>query len=162
MSEIRIFVESHKGVGADQNLINGIINHFSYSNPANNLRFEGLGGKDIDKFRKSIPLFIKNNEDGKNLIIIDADDYALAARRGEITDLLHTENINAEIFFFPNDADPGELEDLLIKIIPDTNSRYLDCLHEFDVCIDEPHSEPSLKDKLHIYCCSLLEHKEQD
>jgi hypothetical protein len=69
MSEIRIFVESHKGEkpGADEKLIDGILSHFHYLPPANSFRFEGLGGKDIANFRRSIPQFIKSSEEGKNL-----------------------------------------------------------------------------------------------
>jgi hypothetical protein len=87
----------------------------------------------------------------------------LNQRRREIISVLQPENINAKIFFFPNDRDPGELETLLLKLIPVANRYYFTCFNAFDDCIDNNiHSKTSLKDRFHAYCCSLLEEREHN
>lgn len=163
MSEVRIFIESKLAngkSGADENFIRGLLQKRNI--PSNfSLRFEGLDGKDMDKFQKTLPLFIDNDSEGKNLIIIDSDQDNIAQKRTEISQFLIDNNITAQIFFFPNDNAIGELEDLLLGCIPQTREEYINCFSAFENCARESGQRPpDKKDKLHIYCSSFLTNDE--
>jgi hypothetical protein len=68
-----------------------------------------------------------------------------------------------EIFLFPNNKDDGALEDLLEKIILQTNKPIFDCWDKFEDCLQEQASEkigkgltvPAKKSKIYVYLESL-------
>lgn len=165
MAAYKVVIETkiQKGKsGADQNFMEGLIaknigNQFS-------IEFEGLGGKDDDKFISVADRLFKQNEDGINIIVIDADNDDLNTRKSHIQGLLSSKNVDAAIFFFPDDVNPGELETLLHKTIDTEKLKYFDCLDKLDDCvkpISSNHIAPDLKTKLHLYTCSCLKANEQ-
>ncbi len=107
---------------------------------------------------------IKNtdNED-TNLLIFDADsDYK--KRYGEINDWKNKDNLEFEIFLWPNNSDSGDLETILEKIINLNNSAIFDCWDDYENCLKTktingrniPLTTPASKTKIYGYLESLL------
>jgi hypothetical protein len=160
MKEVKIFVEG----SSDKNFLIGLFKNIPIEVNDVVLTIEPLGGKDDANFKLKFPIFLTKEMDGINLVIIDSDDNAIAERKDHINQLLNSQNLEAQIFFFPNNADQGELENLLLKIIPEKFYSYWNCFETFDDCVNatKTNNSPSIKDKLHIYCCSLLNDDEVD
>jgi len=86
---------------------------------------------DIKKHNKHNP-----NAEYRCLIIFDADDNCEDSRTN-ITNFLKTNNLNAEIFLFPNNEDTGDLESLLERIIPlDKQDIIKICFTAYETCLE--------------------------
>lgn len=100
---------------------------------------------------------------GVNLIIFDADADC-QARRKEILDWKEANNLDFELFLFPNDNDPGVLETLLERIINPNNAPIFDCWEKYEKCLgtkeiegrSEPLTRPAIKTKIYGYLEALL------
>lgn len=100
---------------------------------------------------------------GVNLIIFDADADC-KARRKEILDWKESNNLDFELFLFPNDTDPGALENLLERIINQKNAPIFDCWEKYEICLgfiriegrSEPLTRPAIKTKIYGYLEALL------
>jgi hypothetical protein len=76
---------------------------------------------------------LKKNTDngGMNLVVFDADGDC-QSRRKELTEIKDEIKVDFDIFLFPNDSDPGALENLLEKIINPDNQCILDCWNNYE------------------------------
>jgi hypothetical protein len=100
---------------------------------------------------------------GVNLIIFDADADC-QARRKEILDWKEANNLDFELFLFPNDNDPGVLETLLERIINPNNAPIFDCWDKYEKCLGTkeiegrkvPLTRPAIKTKIYGYLEALL------
>ncbi|MDR0568060.1 MAG: hypothetical protein LBG87_02505 [Spirochaetaceae bacterium] len=108
---------------------------------------------------------MRQNSDngGVNLVIFDADkDFT--NRKREIEAWRNTYNVTFELFLFPDNQNVGALEDLLEKIIIDTNKPIFDCWNGFEICLQENASKkmdkrltlPAKKTKIYAYLEVLL------
>jgi hypothetical protein len=163
MKEIKLIVEGP----SDKKFIGDLISFMELKLDTIKVSFIELNGKDDSCFAKSLAQFLTNEEDGKNVIVIDANDDDISLRKKHISDLLARDNINAEIFFLPNNEHKGYLETLLIGTILEKNQAYFDCFQKFEECVSSnaTNNPPSIKDKAYIYTCSLLskeENKQRD
>ena len=100
---------------------------------------------------------------GTNLVIFDADkDFN--TRKQEIESWKSKYKIDFELFLLPNNQDIGALEDLLEKIIIESNHPILDCWDKFESCIQSNASQamgrsltiPAKKTKIYAYLEVLL------
>jgi len=75
----------------------------------------------------------KPSDEGKAVVVLVDANFAVEARRQEIMDV--SKLLSENVFLMPNNHDKGELEDLLLEIIPERNRRFLRCLHEYKHCL---------------------------
>ena len=99
-----------------------------------------------------------NNDEGINLVILDADDEhnlgGFEKRKAEIEAIKTELNIQFELFLFPNNNDNGDLETLLSSIINTNNKDIFDCWNGFEHCISslqKNYTIPARKTKIYAY-----------
>lgn len=161
---IRIFVE---GI-ADSKFLNDFISH--------NYKID-LGKEDIIETKgwtnilseKSDGEFIKNqmsknsDNDGTNLLIFDADKN-YSERLQEIIEWRNKNNLDFEIFLWPNNKDTGDLETVLERIINPKNKPIFECWNGYEDCLkskniigrETPLTIPAKKTKIYGYLETLL------
>lgn len=111
------------------------------------------------------------DEGARVLIIFDADeDYE--ERKLEIEEALQThtsrgitsQNSDLDIFLFPNNQLPGEIEHLLEKIALPEHKKIFDCFDGYKACLegkDESYQLPDMKVKIYCYKKALGIMKEE-
>ena len=101
---------------------------------------------------------------GINLVIFDADDDPVT-RRSELQTFAQKHGLSYEIFLFPNDHDPGAVEELLTQLINPDNQCVLDCWNHYEAELKKqiilwknPKSPttPSSKSKIYGYLEALV------
>jgi hypothetical protein len=106
----------------------------------------------------------QNTDNGvANVMIFDADDN-FAIRKAEIEKWKADENLNFELFLFPDNRNNGALEDLLEKIILEKNKPVFDCWNNYEHCLQSkkiegrgnPLTTPAKKTKIYGYLETLL------
>lgn len=117
-----------------------------------------LGGENIKN------AMLKNiDNDGINLLIFDADDD-YTKRHTEINNWKEENNLEFEIFLWPNNMDSGDLEAVLENIINPKNTPVFDCWNNYENCLrsksidgrDIPLTTPASKTKIYGYLEALL------
>ncbi len=107
---------------------------------------------------------IKNSDDGGlNLIIFDADN-SYNQRLEEINNWKERNNLEFEIFLWPNNSGTGDLETVLENIINPENSLIFDCWNNYEDCLikttikdrEQPLTTPARKTKIYGYLEALL------
>lgn len=109
---------------------------------------------------------LRHNSDdaGINLVIFDADADC-AKRRNELQEIAQNNGVSFNLFLFPNDADPGALETLLMRIINPQNQpvagcwdRYENDLKQQTVPWKTPTTPtiPSIKTRVYAYLEALV------
>ena len=65
-------------------------------------------------------------------------------------------------FFFPDNESPGDLEDLLLRIINPEHQIIIDCFQEYQGCLEnvDDYILPNKKAMIFAYCEALLPKKE--
>lgn len=118
---------------------------------------------------------------GKNLVVFDADSDKEDKKRwlNELEYELNSELLDRyknqlnmdsqarfkfEIFFFPNNHDDGELEDLILQCINQEHSHILTCFEEYKACIAsrKRYALPDNKSKIYAYCQAILGKNERN
>lgn len=153
--ELKIFVEGD----TDKRLIEDYIKHLKL-----NAEYSVIytGGK--DKIKTQIPTINRFIEQGfKILIVFDADNN-FESRVSELITLKTINNIDFDIFLFPNNKEPGNIEDLLLNIY---NSKYqdiFDCLNAYENCLKKNtnYKIPIKKGKIYGFLDAVLPEKEED
>lgn len=101
---------------------------------------------------------------GINLVIFDADDN-FEGRKNELFGWKERQNVNFELFLFPNNRVVGELEDLLEQIINPENQPVMDCWADYETALKKvslpwrggtPLTIPAKKTKIYAYLEVLL------
>jgi hypothetical protein len=108
-------------------------------------------------------MFQNSDNDGINIIIFDADkDFD--KRKSEINEWKNKQNLNFELFLWPNNKDVGDLEVTLENIITPQNKPIFDCWHSYEKCLaskkiegrEIPLTTPARKTKIYGYLEALL------
>lgn len=107
----------------------------------------------------------RNSADGGvNLVIFDADDD-FNQRRSELLAWKERNHVDFELFLFPNNANIGELEDLLGQIIHTENRPVMDCWDKYEQALEkidlpwrngEPLTLPAKKTRIYAYLEALV------
>ena len=128
-------------------------------------------GKDKLKKSSSINRIQSMTDDGGiNLVIFDADDD-FTIRLNEINEWKKENNLEFELFLFPNNKSSGELEDLLENIINLNNKEIFECWDNYErelKSIDipgrtpTPLTTPAKKTKIYGYLEALLSESSKD
>lgn len=72
---------------------------------------------------------------GRNLLILDADKDSISDWEGEVKLESDKLGISIEGFMFPDHGSEGDLESLLLKIVPTKNLAFIECWNEYLECI---------------------------
>ena len=129
MRRFRIFVEGD----ADKKFLSDYYQHiFQKKAPMNSIIHTGELEEKTGGYKKLTnevnirEMRINSDQGGVNLVIFDADQN-LEARRRELLSYKEDYGLEFELFLFPNNQDPGELEDLLESIINPNNHSIFEC-----------------------------------
>lgn len=154
MADINIFTEGKSDIRFLKNFIEHIIKNI------NKFEFINIGGwKGIEKILNELK---KNTFDGiKNVLILDADTESngggFQKRKKEVKDTIGND-IQYDLFLFPNNKDDGDLETLLEKIINPNHKGLLECFENYEDCItskDSIYETPNTKAKMYAYISSF-------
>jgi hypothetical protein len=151
---ISIYVEGP----ADKKFISDVIKHL---NPQ--IKIDEIiaidGYTNLFKFENNISL--RNDFGGRNFIVFDADEN-ISDKIYEIKRINNKLNCKIEYFFFPDNSDTGDLEDLLIKIINPEHKVVLDCFENYQNCLSKNNNYtlPNKKALIYAYCEALLSKKD--
>jgi hypothetical protein len=119
------------------------------------------GKSDGERIRNE---FIKNTDNaGINLLIFDADNN-FSERLNEIMGWKIKNNLEFEIFLWPNNSTNGEFEIVLENIINPLNSPVFECWDQYENCLKtksvqgrvNPLTTPAKKTKIYGYLEALL------
>lgn len=130
-----IFIEGKDSIFIDQYL--SYLFNDTWKNKTNIV--ETGGWTKIDKFDIEL---IKNSDAGfKNYLIFDADSPTnkggFTTRLAELEAKKVDLGVQFETFLFPNNADDGDYESLLERIINPTHQRLLDCFTQYENCVSQ-------------------------
>jgi len=154
MKDILIFVE---GV-ADYKFIQDYIRHLFDVKLGKDSIIE-IGGCNKELLNKSALSFRENTgKGGTNLLIFDADDN-FEEKLNEIKTAKRELGLEFEIFLFPNNELPGDLEILLYNIVNDKHKALVECWKQYENCLEKqthPYTLPARKTKVYAYLEALL------
>lgn len=116
------------------------------------IKYVNVKGKDsIHLVRNE---FEKNTDQGGvNLLIFDADSNFHAALDNVNTQKVACE-IEFETFLFPNNADTGALEELLLQLTVPEHQGIFECFVPFNACLSDKNQHynvPDLKTRIYSY-----------
>ena len=101
---------------------------------------------------------------GVNLVIFDADDN-FNQRRSELLAWKERNHVDFELFLFPDNANIGELEDLLGQIINMENQPVMNCWDNYEQALEKidlpwrngkPLTLPAKKTRIYAYLEALV------
>lgn len=150
MSRIRIFVEGDD----DQKFIEDFLKIIDRSLPdVKVIPVEGW-----TKLHAAQPQFTTNTElGGTNLIIFDADDD-FTQRTNDIRSKIGELGIQSELFLFPNNADSGNLDTLLVSISNPAFHPVHECFDNYSASLAASNLDlrlPNIKHKIYTYLYSI-------
>lgn len=103
-------------------------------------------------------------DNGVNLVIFDADDD-FSNKKDELVKWKEQNNVDFQLFLFPDNSSSGELEDLLELVINPENQPVMDCWKTYEDSLKEidlpwrkgqPLTIPAKKTKIYAYLEVLL------
>jgi hypothetical protein len=141
---------------ADKKFLEDYLSHLGTDK--NNFKVICINGKDnLSYFENE---FKKNTNNGElNLIIFDTDnDFNI--RKEFLLNFKEENELEFQLFLFPNNKDEGDLETLLENIIPENNVEIMNCWSNYENCISSLNRKltiPANKSKIHTYLEVLLD-----
>ena len=154
LQNVRIFVEGKKDIYFLKSYIEYLGYHKSIS------EIERLNGwKDL---KGHAPTIERRLDDGETVLIIFDADEDCEKRKFEIEELIRTntsgeissQNSDLDIFLFPNNKEPGEIEDLLMEIVVAEHKKVFDCFEDYKKCLKRKNVDyelPDIKGKVYSY-----------
>lgn len=89
-----------------------------------------------------------------NVVVFDADtsenNGGFQKRKKEIEAIKTEQDIDFDLFLFPNNSADGDFELLLENIINKDHKKLLDCFEKYEKCIDNSESDSPIKYELPI------------
>ena len=137
-----VFVEG-KG---DENFLKHLARHAEIGH----LKFLQLSGKPNwqDKLRtQRIPLEDNTLRGGRNLIIIDADQDNPGQIRQEIQSRAAAIGLSVEVYVFPDNESPGDLETLILETVSEEKKAILSCYQSYLECVSKHDSNFEIPDR---------------
>lgn len=161
--DVKIFVE---GI-ADTKFLKDYISKIYNVKLNDNDIIESKGWSNIfssDGGELLINKMVENVDNGIiNLMIFDADNNFIN-RQSEINIWKSENNLNFELFLWPNNSLNGDLESVLENIINSNNQPIFDCWDNYETCLtqqqisgrENPLTTPARKTKIYGYLEALL------
>ncbi len=149
MVEFKIFTESPADVKFIRDYILEIFNV-----SLNDDDFDTLASWSGYKAGGGLIESIRRNHDNKKetILILDADND-FVNRKTEVSKDLERQNINFDLFLFPNNSSNGNLEILLTEIAKERS--LIDCFRAYEGCVRE-YNPPLDKSRIYAYLDALL------
>lgn len=159
--KVTFFVEGN----ADQKFLIDYLLYLGY-NGISERDFVRIDGNTKANINNREEEFLRSQEKGKkNILIFDADKNATGTRR-YLEEVKTKLGIKFELFLFPNDLDPGNLETLLEQIINPDHESLFDCFEHYRECLKQKNNPsykiPDSKTKVFAYLDALLLKKEDE
>lgn len=114
----------------------------------------------------------QKREDGKNVIIFDADysgrelDHGFEEKKKYIDHCKAELNIDFDLFLFPNNQNDGTLETMLESCINPEHSGIMECWESMEKCVNDKgkYTIPADKSKIYVYleCLHGISKKEKE
>lgn len=95
----------------------------------------------------------ENHDDDKATILILDADNDFANRQTTVNKDFQSYNLPIKLFLFPNNADAGNLEDMLTQIA--VNRQIIECFSQYEQCI-QGYQLPVSKARIFAYLDALL------
>lgn len=154
MIGVKIFVEGK----ADIKFVKDYLSHLGRTDVADS-DFERIDSNTEIAIQKRLNEFEKSTAKGNvNLLIFDADANKITTE-AELIRVRAKLAVNFEIFLFPNNADAGNLETLLEKIINPKHQPIFDCFEGYQDCLrgkSKDYKVPATKTKVYAYVDTLI------
>lgn len=156
---VRIFIEAKKAETSECVFLSSYLHHLGIGEEAYDIVC--VDGK--DNLARCRNKFLENTiEGGINLIVFDADrpdtKGGFESRKAEITALLEDLAIEAELFLFPCNSEDGIFENLLERLMQtERHKQFLDCYHDYELCLGSDYIAPNTKGKVFTYISSQKE-----
>lgn len=153
---VRIFIEAKKPATSEYVFLRSYLHHFNISEDAYDIVC--VDGKDSLPYCRN--KFLENTiEGGTNLIVFDADrpntKGGFETRKEEMAALLENLAIEAELFLFPSNKEDGIFENLLERLMQtEKHKQFLDCYHDYELCLGSDYIAPNTKGKVFTYISS--------
>lgn len=150
----RIFIEAKYNRTSEYVFLDTLLKYLGFTET----QYEIICVDGKSNLTKAANKFRENSlEGGNNLIIFDADTPETGcghtATKERITK--ETEGNHMEvtgIFLFPDNHRDGIFENLLEELIQkETHAIFLDCYHDYEICLGDNYVAPNLKGKLFTY-----------
>lgn len=102
-----------------------------------------------------------------NLVVYDADrpgpqQGGIVHRRRQLLQVQTANSLSFELFLLPTDAEDGQLEDLLPRLIPAEHQQVTDCFSHYENCVKQlrmtdgrPYRVPVSKSRIFAYVEAL-------
>lgn len=93
----------------------------------------------------------RSKDEGKTVLILVDANGAVEVRREEIMSACGF--LSKYVFLIPNNHESGELEDLLLKVIPERSQVFRECLDHYESCLKKANARggPNKKGRLYAY-----------
>ena len=151
---VRIFVEGKE----DKYFLESYIEYLGCYGSV--LEMKCIGG--WQKIKGHCPTIERRLDAGERILIIFDTDGDYRKRKLEIEEIIETEtrgrisrqNSDLDIFLLPNNQLPGEIEDLLEKIVRPEHKKIFDCFESYKKCLkgkNASYQPPNIKGKIYSY-----------
>jgi len=110
------------------------------------------------------PKIRANTDKGHPVLIIFDGNSSTERRRTELNAKLTLMGLDAKIFLFPNDSEPGNLDNLLQQIINKQHTGVLECFDSYVECLkgkSPSYCVPDQKTKMFAFISALLIEKDK-
>lgn len=157
LADLRLIVE---GI-ADQKFLTDYIS-YQFGIELEDDHFVRIGGNDDQKLSSKSSV-LQLNEEGRNLVIFDADNDFLGNKQ-RYSNFFSKLVQSYQIFLFPNNNNGGNLENLLLSIINPKHQDIIDCLESYARCLGDQkkgYKTPPLKTKVFAYLDVQLSPKQE-
>ena len=101
-------------------------------------------------------LIRRASDQGRRVAAVLDADSSIKSARSEYERIVAESGLPIDrVFFVPNDADAGDLEYLLEKLVAEAHRSVLDCFKEYEDCLnvaDPGYVTPNRKARIYAYC----------
>jgi len=146
MDSIIFFVEGED----DANFIKDYLNHLGLYSKDNHFFIPIMGWNKL----ASVDNKFKENtlSNGTNVILFDADED-FSGRQSQVKEIIAQKGMETKLFLFPNNQEPGSLDELLLNMVNSLKSDILKCFDSYCLCLERnpEYGIPGIKEKIYAY-----------
>lgn len=163
---VQVFIEAKNSNTSEYQFIEYVLESLEMENKT----IICVGGKDnLKKFANNIFQKGPLEDDKKNIVIFDADSIdkngGFFKRKQELENFKQQNEIDFDLFLWPNNHDDGTFEDVLLDSVKDEHRHILKCFDKFENCIRQENKTysyafPNNKSKIYTYKELLQGHKD--
>lgn len=166
MSRNRLFIEAKHAKTPECNFLKSLVRRYFPNKDFDFIFMDGYGNlfneAIVNQMRSAI------DEQENCLLFLDADtpqkNGGFVAKEAWVKKNLAVCNLSVPFFIYPNNAENGDVECLMVRIARrDLHNRWFDCFEDYEKCVagikntngQSSYNIPNLKGKLHTYISSM-------